>query len=491
MLYNLTISLVLSQGGINYKSFLTELKKETLSPEEIFILSPEIPDFQPKNAIFIKAANPFASETFIELASKIKSDYFFFIPRTEEISICPGGIKKFLTIASELNSGLVYSDFNELRGGKPLPHPLIDYQPGSLRDDFDFGKMILIKTEALKKAAGEWIGKDNYSGFYRLRLYISRNYPITRAPEILYSASETDLRKSGEKQFDYVNPANRDVQIEMEAVVTDHLKKIGGYLQPCFPEIEFRGSFPVEASVIIPVKNRVTTIMDAVESALKQKTRFEFNIIVVDNHSTDGTTELLSSYSKENRHLIHLIPSEKELNIGGCWNLALNSENCGRFAVQLDSDDLYKDETTLQKIDDLFHSEKCAIVIGSYVMTDFNLNEIPPGIIAHREWTDKNGRNNALRINGLGAPRAYYTPVIRKIKFPDVSYGEDYSAVLEIIRDFKVGRIYEPVYICRRWEGNSDSSLSFEKINANNLFKDSIRTRELSARIKKNMENVK
>lgn len=314
---------------------------------------------------------------------------------------------------------------------------------------------------------------------------------MVKLNEYTYTVEENDVRKSGEKQFDYVNPKNREVQIEMEKAATDHLKKINSYLSvKNFKEIIFENqNFPCEASIVIPVKNRVKTISSAVESALNQKTDFKYNVIVVDNFSNDGTTEILRNIAERDNRLVHLIPDRKDLLIGGCWNLAVHNENCGKFAVQLDSDDLYKDENTLQKIVDKFYEEKCSMVIGSYILTDFNLEEIPPGLIDHKEWTQENGPNNALRINGLGAPRAFYTPVLRRIEIPNVSYGEDYFLGLTISREYKIGRIFEPLYICRRWEGNTDSALSIEKINENNYYKDTLRTNEIIERKNKNEKN--
>jgi hypothetical protein len=489
MLNNKTYSFVLNFFPSEECAELISAIEKLPGVEKIFLISSEKPSISSIKAVFIESRHPHSTSAFEELSRKIDSDFFFYIPQPITCRIGHGAVLRFLSAAESFDAGLVYSNYIEESGGKTSNHPVIDYQAGSLRDDFDFGKLTLIRTEALKNWIDEGTGSGTYSGFYRLRLFISRNYPIVRIPEFLYTARETDLRKSGEKQFDYVNPRNRDVQIDMEEAVTGHLKKAGAYLKPGFPEIEFEGSFPVEASVVIPVKDRVKTIRDAVGSALNQKTSFPYNIIVVDNHSTDGTSEILTGLTQTNPNLVHLIPEEEGLNIGGCWNRAIESSYCGRFVVQLDSDDLYLNENTLEIIISKFRQEKCALVIGSYKMADFNLNELPPGIIDHREWTDENGRNNALRINGLGAPRAYYTPVIRDIRFPDVSYGEDYSAALEAIRNFKVGRIYEPVYICRRWEGNSDSSLAIGRLNSNNFYKDWIRTRELKARIKKNRQN--
>jgi glycosyltransferase involved in cell wall biosynthesis len=245
----------------------------------------------------------------------------------------------------------------------------------------------------------------------------------------------------------------------------------------------------VEVSVIIPVKNRVKTLTDAIKSVLKQITDFSFNLIIVDNYSDDGTAEIIKSFAEKDKRIHHIIPERKDLGIGGCWNEAVHNPKCGKFSVQLDSDDMYKDENTLQLIIDKFREEKVPMVIGSYVITDFNLEEIPPGIIDHREWTPDNGRNNALRINGLGAPRAFYTPVIRKIKIPNVSYGEDYAVGLAISRYYQIGRIFEPIYFCRRWEDNTDAQIDITKLNANNLYKDRLRTFEIFARQRKNLGN--
>jgi glycosyltransferase involved in cell wall biosynthesis len=280
---------------------------------------------------------------------------------------------------------------------------------------------------------------------------------------------------------------NRDRQIEMEQVATHHLKEIGALVSPPFLDVDFSETkFEIEASVIIPVLNREKTIADAIRSVLDQQTKFPFNLIVIDNHSTDKTAEIIQSYGDE--RIIHMIPERNDLGIGGCWNDGVNHPQCGRFAIQLDSDDLYSDGTTLQKIVDKFYEQRCAMVIGSYQMVNFKLEEIPPGIIDHREWSDDNGSNNALRINGLGAPRAFYTPIIRQIGFPNVSYGEDYAVAIAISGNWKVGRIYEPVYLCRRWDNNTDSNLSIEKTNAHNRYKDSLRSAEIDKR-KESLEN--
>lgn len=488
MLYSQTVSPVLLFSNPQRVNSLISFFRQFKNVKEIFLFSPEIVEIQDKNAIFIKTGSPFGAHGLKELAGKTNTDYLLFIRHAGEITLSEESVSRYLETASDYRAGLVYSDYYEIFNNQLKEHPVIEYQAGSLRDDFDFGKMLLFDARAFKSAASE-LADQHYSGLYSVRLSISREYPLVRIPEFLYSAEEEDLRRSGEKQFDYVNPRNRDVQIEMEEAVTSHLKKIGGWLPPERPEISFEGEFPYEASVIIPVRNREKTIGGAVDSALSQKAPFKFNVIVVDNHSTDGTSAILQSYAAKHQNLKHIIPERKDLNIGGCWNRGISDHACGRFSVQLDSDDLYKDENTLRIIVEKFREEKCAIVIGSYIMTDYNLNEIPPGLIDHREWTEENGSNNALRINGLGAPRAYFTPVIRNIRFPNVSYGEDYSAVLAVIRDYRAERIYEPLYLCRRWEGNSDSSLPVEKLNRNNYYKDWIRTKELKARILKNIND--
>ena len=387
-------------------------------------------------------------------------------------------------MAQFTGSGMVYSDYHDIQDGKRVSHPVIEYQPGSLRDDFNFGSVLFFDTKALKAAAGAGRRQNfKYAGLYALRLAVSRTHPLTRVGEHLYGKVELDVRKSDVKQFDYVDPKNREVQVEMERAVTEHLKQIGAWLKPKFKAANLdEGEFANEASVIIPVKNRVNTVGDAVRSVLKQKTTFPFNLIVVDNHSTDGTTDLLRSLAAEDRRLVHVIPERQDLLIGGCWNEGVHHPACGRFAVQLDSDDIYQDEHTLQTVVDAFRGQKCAMVIGSYRMTNFKLEEIPPGVIDHKEWTPENGRNNALRINGLGAPRAFYTPILRQIKLPNVSYGEDYAAVLAVSREYQIGRIYDPIYLCRRWEGNSDAGIDVAKQNAFNFYKDKLRTFELVAR---------
>jgi len=427
-----------------------------------------------KETFYYKPESIFSSKTIADIARKCLTKYILFANINGIIDFIQFGLERFYAIAETTRAGILYSDYYL----SDIPHPAIDYQEGSVRDDFDFGPAILINAEYLKEIITQLILNHNYAGFYSARLAISRKYKVLRIPELLYRIF---AKENGSSHFDYVNPKNREAQLEMEEAFTDHLKKTNAFLDVRYQKTIKRDEiFPVEATVIIPVKNRVNTIKDAVQSALLQETNFPFNVIVVDNYSTDGTTELLNQMA--DKKLIHVIPERTDLGIGGCWNEAIININCGKYSIQLDSDDIYSDKNTLQSIVDKFNEDDYAMVIGSYKLTDINLNEIPPGIIDHKEWTDTNGHNNALRINGLGAPRAFYTPVIRNIKFPNVNYGEDYSAALAVCRSYKTGRIYEPIYLCRRWEGNSDSQLSLEKKNAYNYYKDTIRTFELYTR---------
>ena len=416
------------------------------------------------------------------------SEYVLFVTSPRGITLGQFGLERMVSLAEDTGATMVYSDYYDSSEGKLMPHPLIDYQAGSLRDDFDFGLLLLFNSRAMARAAA-LPGEDyRYAGLYRLRLKLCRDRLPVRIPEFLYRADLQGERAEGSAMFDYVDPRNREVQLEMERAVTDHLKECGAFLEPPTGRIDFGGeeSSGTEASVIIPVKDRVETIADAIGSALSQEAPFTFNLIVVDNHSTDGTTAVIRRLAGQHPQLVHILPDRDDLGIGGCWNLAIHDPRCGRFAVQLDSDDLYSHRDTLARIIDTFHREGCAMVIGSYRMTDFHLNEIPPGVIDHLEWTDGNGLNNALRINGLGAPRAFYTLLLRKINLPNVSYGEDYAVGLAISRQYRVGRIYESVYLCRRWEGNSDAYLSIEALNRHNLYKDRLRTFELEARINLN-----
>lgn len=422
-----------------------------------------------------------------EVARQDQAKYIILSRGTTPLQLAPYAIERLIQAAEMSGAVMVYSDYYLIKNKERIAVPTTDYQQGSLRDDFDFGQLVLYRSSSFCEAVGQMRIDYQYAALYDLRLKLSRLGQIVHLPEYLYTVDETDFRTSGEKQFDYVNPRNREVQIEMEKACTSHLKSIGAWLPPSFNPIPATTEqFPVEASVIIPVRNREKTIADAVNSALEQKTDFTFNVIVIDNHSTDATTTILKNLAQQNPALIHCIPSSGELGIGGCWTLATMHPQCGKFAVQLDSDDLYNGKNVLQTIIDTFHSEQCAMVVGSYQMVNFKLEEIPPGIVDHREWTPDNGRNNALRINGLGAPRAFYTPLLRQIKFPNVSYGEDYAVALAISRDYQIGRIYTPLYLCRRWEENTDANLSPAKLNIYNSYKDKIRTLEIQARIQKN-----
>ncbi len=428
-----------------------------------------------------------SSNALMKVAENAKADYVLLLTKPVNVSLGQGALDRMLRVASDSNAAMVYSDYisKKIHDGKVVleKHPTIDYFLGSIRDDFDFGSLWLFKTSLLHTFAMQAGEHDyQYAGLYALRLFLSRKGQLFHINEFLYTEEETDLRVSGVKQFDYVNPRNREVQIEMEYAATAHLAEIGAKIDPSFyrrPDFNEQ-NFDIEASVVIPVFNREKTILNAVNSALSQKANFKYNVIVVDNHSTDKTTELLDSLHDE--RLVHIIPERLDLGIGGCWNVAINDDRCGRFAVQLDSDDLYSSPKTLQQIVDTFYKQNAAMVVGSYRMCDFELNTLPPGLIDHKEWTDENGPNNALRINGLGAPRAFFTPLLRQIQFPNTSYGEDYALGLIFSRHYRIGRIYTELYLCRRWGGNSDAALSIDKINANNLYKDRLRTLEITAR---------
>ncbi|WP_279111802.1 glycosyltransferase family 2 protein [Hoylesella timonensis] len=425
----------------------------------------------------------YQTTTIQQIAKETKGEYSLIITKSTPLKLHYLALERLQQIAEDSKAGLVYADHYQLKDDKCVNAPVIDYQQGSLRDDFDFGSVLLFNSKALKESCQRMKNSYQHAALYDLRLKLSQRYDLVHANEYLYTEIEEDNRKSGEKQFDYVDPRNQERQKEMERACTEHLKEIGGYLKPSFKTVDFvHDAFEFEASVIIPVKNRETTIEAAIRSVLAQKANFKYNILVIDNHSTDGTTEKINHY-KDDERVVHVVPERNDLGIGGCWNLGIHHPKCGKFAVQLDSDDLYQDENTLQTIVNAFYEQQCAMVIGSYRMTDFDLNTLPPGVIDHREWTPENGRNNALRINGLGAPRAFYTPIARQIGFPNTSYGEDYAMGLNISRHYQIGRIYDVLYLCRRWGGNSDAALSIERVNANNLYKDRIRTWELQARI--------
>jgi len=430
--------------------------------------------------VHIDALN--SSDTMLKIAEAAKAPYTLLYTKYNNLVMGYFALDRFVRLAGDSKAGMMYADSYTVIEGKKSNAPVIDYQEGSLRDDFNFGSVFFFNTEVLKKAAAGIDVHYTAAGLYDLRLRLSRIAPIVHINEYLYSDVTVDNRKSGEKIFDYVDPKNRGVQIEMEKACTAHLKAVGGYLEPKFDEIDFnKGNFEYEASVIIPVRNRIRTIRDAIRSVLSQKTDFPFNLIVIDNHSTDGTTEAIDEF-KDDPRLVHIVPQRDDLGIGGCWNAGVQHPKCGKFAVQLDSDDVYSDENTLAKMVAAFYEQKCAMVVGTYMLTDIDKNPIPPGVIDHKEWTPENGRNNALRINGLGAPRAFYTPVLREVHVPNTSYGEDYALGLAFSRHFQIGRVYDVVYLCRRWEDNSDAALDIVKMNNNNLYKDRIRTWELQAR---------
>lgn len=445
----------------------------TALPDELFT----------DRASILQVESPLSTAAYLKIAEQADAPYTLLCTKSSPLSAGPRALQRMVDVMNESGAVMVYADHWSVEKGEIKAHPLIDYQEGSLRNDFDFGSLLLVRTETLKAYAASQPKTWQYGGLYDLRLFCQRQGTLFHLNELLYTEEESDLRKSGEKQFDYVNPAQRSVQLEMEQICTEHLKAVGAYLAPDeIEDVKFdEESFRLEASVIIPVRNREKTIADAIESVLSQQTSFDFNVIVINNHSTDGTTAAIERF-KDNDKVVHLIPERKDLGIGGCWDYAVCSPYCGKFAVQLDSDDLYSSTDVLQRIVDAFYEQKAAMIIGSYELVDFRLETLPPGKIDHREWTDENGRNNAIRINGLGAPRAFYTTLLRKIGFPNTSYGEDYALGLVVSRRFRIGRIYDVLYLCRRWDGNSDAALSIEKQNKNNLYKDRLRTLEVCAR---------
>ena len=455
----------------------------------------ELKSYDTVATVNVVEGNIKASATLKDIANKATAPYTLLYLKGQFIKLGYLALDRMLALADITKAGMIYADhYNIAADGTRSEAPVIDYQAGSLRDDFNFGSVLLFRTESLKEAASMMKADYQAAGFYDLRLKLTEKYSLEHINEYLYSEVELDTRKTGEKLFDYVDPKNRASQIEMEQAATEYLKEVGGYLKPGFKDVDItEGEFPVEMTVMIPVRNRIRTIRDAIDSALQQKTTFKYNVFVVENgpecHSTDGTTEAVDEYTDP--RLIHVVTERRDLCVGGSWNLAAHDPRCGRFIVQLDSDDVYLDENTLQKFYDAFQEQKVAMLIGSYVLTDINKNILPPGKIDHAEWTPENGRNNALRINGLGAPRAFFTPVLRSIPMPNVNYGEDYALGLAISRHYLIGRIYDPLYCCRRWDDNSDGDLSIEKENKNNTYKDRIRTWELQARIALNKNNEK
>lgn len=451
--------------------------------DKVYIMVVDNADHSYSDISLIRTKGFFSTDSLKKMAEVADSGFILIYTKTFHLDLGKFALERMMQVCDETGAGMVYSDYFENKNGHLAPHPVIDYQSGSLRDDFNFGSVMLYKSTAFIEACKRMDTDFQFAGLYDLRLKVSQENSLVHIPEMLYTEVEPDMRKSGEKQFDYVDPRNRAVQIEMEAACTKHLKDVKAFLKPLFRKITFEtGTFEYEASVIIPVKNRVKTLGDAISSVLTQKTSFKFNLIVIDNHSTDGTTELIDSFVSMDSRVVHLIPERKDLGIGGCWNEGVFHESCGRFAIQLDSDDLYIDDTVISRVVEAFYKQQCAMVVGSYKMVNFKLEDIPPGLIDHKEWTPENGRNNALRINGLGAPRAFYTPVLRTIRVPNVSYGEDYAVGLAISRHYQIGRIMEPLYLCRRWDENSDASLDINRMNSHNFYKDKIRTIEFLAR---------
>ena len=461
--------------------------KSSSCVRNIFLLQTAGVDVNIGGATTLSAPTFYGSAMMQTIAQNVTTDYFLFV-HPKAVSLGYRALERMCGIAQGIAPAMIYSDNYSEENGQLVKKPKIDLSWGGVRDDFDFGSVQLVSASQLRESLEEHPDSDwTYAGWYELTLNMLRKkwqHTVLHLKEFLYTETEVDLRKSGEKQFDYVNPKNREVQIEMEKVCTEHLKRIGAFISSdSISDVNLDNSqFDYEASVIIPVRNRAKTIADAVQSALSQETSFKYNVIVVDNHSTDGTSEILSQLSTLYPQLVVLVPERQDLGIGGCWSLAFNDERCGKFAVQLDSDDLYSSPNTLQQVVDKFYAERCAMVIGSYRMCNFKLETLPPGIIDHKEWTDENGRNNALRINGLGAPRAFFTPLLRKNGMPNTSYGEDYALGLAFSRTYRIGRIYDELYLCRRWEGNSDAALTPEQVNTNNQYKDLLRTMEIMER---------
>lgn len=451
-----------------YKLFNTSILGANAENEEFFTVS---------------GVNIFSGKELKSLIKEINEDYFILYSKPNLPELGYLGLDRLVQVARDSNAGIVYSDFYEIINNEKKPHPVIDYQKGSVRDDFDFGPLLLIKTAAAKDVLDNLSDHTIYSAIYDLRLAVSVKYDILHLNEYIYTVVDTEKVSNEEKQFAYVDSKNRAVQVEMEETFTSYLKTIGAWMAPDFESpVKEEVTFGYEASVIIPVKNRAKTISDAINSVLEQKTDFKFNLIIIDNHSNDGTTEIIKSAAKSDSRIVHLIPDNTNLGIGGCWNYGVQNKLCGKFAIQLDSDDVYSSPDTIQRIVDEFYKQDCAMLVGSYRMCNFNLETIPPGIIDHREWTEENGRNNALRINGLGAPRAFRTNLLREIKVPNTSYGEDYALGLQFSRKWKIGRIYDVLYLCRRWEDNSDASIDQVKLNSYNFYKDKLRSIEISAR---------
>lgn len=469
-----------AQDAEQLKGTIEGLRQSPLI-DDIYLLTTNGCTYPGCQTIVVDSLN--SSSTVAKIAEYADAEFTLIYTKYTTLEWGASAIERFYNLASAAQTGMLYSDYYQVANDVRTALPLIDYQKGSLRDDFNFGSVLFYCSQSLRCAVKETSENYPFAGMYNLRLKVSQHAEISHINEYLYAEVEFDTRKSGEKLFDYVDPKNRAVQIDMEKACTDHLKCIGGYLAPNFKSVQFdEGTFQNEASVIIPVRNRERTIEDAIKSVLMQKTSFSFNLIIIDNYSTDNTSAIIQKYAQMDKRVLHITPERTDLGIGGCWNVGVDHPMCGKFAVQLDSDDIYETENSLQTMVNAFYEQNCAMVVGSYTMTNIKMEPIPPGLIDHKEWTPENGRNNALRINGLGAPRAFYTPILRQIRVPNTSYGEDYALGLYFSREYQIGRVYESVYLCRRWDDNSDASLDINKMNAHNLYKDKIRTFELQAR---------
>jgi GT2 family glycosyltransferase len=486
-------AVVFRDAGLRDEEFLKELLHDS-KIRKVIVAGTKSGCPLPPRCEALACDAPTSGRTWNDLLARIATSHLLYFSRPG-VRIDPRATDRLLATAEATGVEAVYADYAELCGETLREHPLNDYQIGSIRDGFDFGPLILISTAAAHRVLRKYgeISSYRWAGWYDLRLKLSTDRGFFHLPERLSTVTEADpagavgTAKGDGVHFAYVDPRNRTFQEEMEEAATAHLKRMGAWLAPSFRDVPPSNlSFPVEASVVIPVRNRVRTVADAVESALAQRTDFPFNLLVVDNHSTDGTTAILSDLAGRHPALKHIIPKRRDLSIGGCWNEAIFSEACGRYAVQLDSDDLYAGKDALGRLVDILRRGNCAMAVGSYTLVDENLREIPPGLINHREWTDENGRNNALRINGLGAPRAFDTAILRRIGFPNVGYGEDYAVALRLSREYRIGRIYHSLYFCRRWKGNTDAALTIEQANRHDAYKDRLRTIEIRARRRQN-----
>lgn len=438
-----------------------------------------------ENCTYIRVDSLTSSQCVKQVADLCDTKYALWLMRPAEVEIGYQGLSRMLRAAEDADAPMVYADRYDKKESGPLPHPLTDCQEGSVRDDFDFGSLWLLRSDVLREfAASRWCGEYRYAAPYALRLFICRQQLPLHLDEYLYTQGEIVSKSEHEAHFQYLAASQRDRQLECEQACTEHLKCLGAWLPAgtyeSLPEDQY--TYPVEVSVIIPVRNRVRTIGDAIKSALAQTASFPFNVLIVDNHSDDGTSEIIEQYAAQHPNVFHLKQTRQDLGIGGCWDWAIRSEQCGRYAVQLDSDDLYSHTHVLEQIVAAFRQRNAAMVVGAYKVVDFELQPLPPGLIAHTEWTEENGRNNLLRVNGMGAPRAFRTQILRTLGVPNTSYGEDYALGLAISRRYPIERIFDEMYLCRRWEGNSDAALSVEKNNRNNHYKDKLRTIEIAAR---------